>query len=237
MRAKFVLVIRAASASAFPSNESLVDRLLMLGLGAPESNTEPYDIRRKMYQDDAQRDWSALPEVAEAEREQVIFFSRLPDHGRLVVTRVSQGTATIRFIHDSLARLEKNSEAMIRELGKRTGSIDALDVQDGRVEIYERGQNHVIIVGRVISNALRETVRRNPADIISAVVTGAAAIVTLAIMAFAHLKQGAITTGTVERFSTAMISAFFIAVVNFVQHWARLNREGIIEWRPASEEA
>jgi hypothetical protein len=237
MRSKFVLRITAASVSAFPTNEALGERFLMLGFGDPNPQNVAYEIRQKEYQDEAVKEWAALPELAAAEKERVIFFSRLPDHGRLLVTRVSQGSATVRFIHDNLGRLEKNTEDAIRELSRKNGSIEALEVQDNKVEIYEKGANHVLIIGRVIRNTFQETIRRNPADLVTSLVTGVATIVTFFLLTDVGLTPNSVFQGTVQRFSTAMLSAFFISVVNFVQHWARLKREGIIEWKPAVERA
>jgi hypothetical protein len=234
MRAKFVVLIAAISTSAYPTDEALVERLLMLGLGQAADHTDSYEVRRKEFLAEAEKEWDHLPEVAQAERGNVIFFARLPDHCRLIVTRSLQGYATFRLIQDDLAELEENVEALIRELAKRVGAIEGLQIESGRVEIYERGRDHVIIVGRVISHALKETVHRNPAEVVSAMVTGTASLVSLAMLAFIHFSQGSLARGSVERFSTAMIAAFFIAAVGLVQRWWRVSQKGGIEWRPES---
>jgi hypothetical protein len=79
---------------------------------------------------------------------------------------------------------------------------------------------------RVIRNSFRETIKRNPADLVSTLVTGVAALASLLILADVGFTPNSLLQGTMQRFSTAMISAFFIATVNFVQHWAGLKREG-----------
>lgn len=233
MRAKFVLRITATSTKAFPSDEEFVDRLLTLGLGKSDSTSQSYEDQRKGYLEEAEKEWQHLPEVAASERDDVVFFARFPDHGRLIVTRVADGFATFRLIHGDLAELEEGAESLIEELGKKVGSLQPLEVEDNRVEIYERGEDRVIITGRVITNSLREAKKRHPADIVSAGVTGGASIASLFALAFANLPQDSIALGTVERFSTAMIAAFFISLVTFIQHWREIARHHIIEWQPA----
>jgi hypothetical protein len=233
MRAKFVVLISAVSTSAYPSDEAFVDRLMTLGLGRTSKDSGPYEDRRKEYLEEAEREWDHLPEVAEAERDHVIFFARLPDHCRLIVTRSLQGYATFRLIHDSLGELEKNVERIVAELNKKVGSIDGLQIESNRVEVYERSRDHVILVGRAIDNPFREAVRSSPADLVSAAVTGLASLITLALLAFAHLSQNSLARGTVERFSTAMIAAFFITLVSFIQRWWQVIKQGGVDWQPA----
>ncbi|MEI8410531.1 MULTISPECIES: hypothetical protein [unclassified Kribbella] len=233
MRAKFVVLINAVSISAYPTDEALVDRLLTLGLGRTSKDSGPYEDRRKAYLREAEREWDHLPEVAVGERDHVIFFARLPDHCRLIVTRSLQGYATFRLIHDNLGELEKNAEHIVGELTKKVGAIEGLQIESNRVEVYEHGRDHVILIGRAIDSPLREAVRNSPADLVCAAVTGVASLVTVALLAFAHLTPDSLARGSVERFSTAMIAAFFIAVVSFVQRWWQAIRQGGVEWHPA----
>jgi hypothetical protein len=234
MRAKFVIRIPATAPNSFPSDENFADRLVMLGLAKSDAAKQEYEDRRKNYLEQAEREWDHLPEVAERERDDIIFFARFPDHGRLIVTRVADGFATFRLIHGDLAELEEGAETLIEELGKKVGAINPLEVEDNRVEIYERGQDRVIITGRVITNPLREARKRHPADIVAAAVTGVASILTLVVLAFGDLEHGTVVLGTVERFSTAMMASFFISVVTFIQHWRQIARNRTIEWQPAS---
>jgi tetrahydromethanopterin S-methyltransferase subunit G len=232
MRAKFVVALTAISPSAYPADEALVDRLLTLGLGQTVDQGIAFEDRRKIFLAEADREWDHLPEVAERERQYVIFFSRLPDHCRLIVTRSIQGRATFRLIHDNLAELEKNVEWISKELRKRVGSIEGLEVESGRVEVYERGRDNVIMVGRVIDRALWEAIHQNPAELVSAIVTGAASLASLVLLGYVHVGTSSLARGSIERFSTAMISAFFIAAVTLVQRWWRISRQGGVEWRP-----
>jgi hypothetical protein len=225
------------SPSAFPTDEAFVDRLRSLGLGRTVTEAGTYEDRRKRYLSEAEKEWDHLPEVADTERDNVIFFARLPDHCRLLVTRNLEGYATFRLLHDNLGELERDAEHIVAELGKRIGSIEGLAIESNRIEIYERGHNHVLLVGRAITNPFRESVRRSPADLVAAAVTGVASVITLVLLAFVNLEQASIMRGTIERFSTAMIAAFFIAVVSFVQHWWQVIREGGVEWRPAYQKA
>jgi len=233
LRAKFVIMIRAASVKAFPTNEELVDRFAMLGLASPGSDAlEPYEIRRKAFQDRAEKEWTALPEVAADEKDHVVFFARLPDHGRIIVTRLLAGYATIRVIHDDLATLEKAAERIATELRKRVGAIDGFDIEEDRIEIYERGQNNVLLVGKVVTQPFKETMNRHPGDWISGTVTAIASFLSIAILAYSAPDPDSLFGGTLSRFSTAMIAAFFISAVTFFQHYGSIRRRGKIEWRP-----
>ncbi|HSV37484.1 MAG TPA: hypothetical protein VLI04_01885, partial [Nocardioidaceae bacterium] len=204
----------------------------LLGL-AREGAPSDYEERLKQHIDAADKVWEQLPEVAAEERDSVIFFAKLPHFGKLVVTRYDQGYLVLRVINEDLLRLQQAAEELVRDTTSRSGHLDGLEVYCNEAEIYERGHTNVIMRGRVIDRALGEASRRHPEIIASLAVTLLATVVTLAWLAFAEPAKD-ILRGSLERFSTAMIAAFFISLVTLIQKWSQLKRKGGIDWQPVS---
>lgn len=229
MRAKFVILIKEVSKSEFHSDETFIDHLVRRGLGSPPNGSHDYETRRSDYQERAVEDLGHLPESAALlDRDSVIFFVRFPNQSRLIVTRTLARYATFRVIHDELAELESTTEGLIRSL-----KSDGFRVDDDKVEIYERGQNHVIMTGRVIKNSLREAAKQRPATAGTTIVALTLSVATILYMIFDHRTDDSVLDTSVERLSTAMIAAFLISLVSFIYEARQISRHRTVEWRPA----
>lgn len=229
MRAKFVVEVPAASSNSFPTNEDFESRLISLGLGE-QGRAQAWDDRVKKYLDEADVVWDQFPEVAQSERDYVVFFARLPYHGRLIVTRYDEGYAVFRVLNEDLAKLESGTERLVRALTSKSAALPGLVVVDDEIEIYERGYDRVLIRGHVISSPLKETVRRHGGNVVTLTVTGIAALVTILLLNIPSLLPGGIAVGTVERFSTAMLATFFVTAATLAQVWFSLKRKKQIDW-------
>jgi len=233
VRAKFVVEVPAASPASFPSNEDLESRLFALGL-AEQGHSADFDTRQKRYVSRADEVWGQFPEVAQDERDYVVFFARLPFHSKLIVTRFEEGTAVFRVLNEDLAKLEDATARLVDDITSKAGALNGLEIVSNEVEVYERQTDRVVIRGYVVSKPLREALRRNSGTAITLVVTGIAALVTMVILGLHVFRAGTIPVGTIERFSTAMLATFFVSLATFIQVWISLRRKRHIDWQAVS---
>jgi hypothetical protein len=63
-----------------------------------------------------------------------------------------------RLLHQDLARLQSSTEKIIKEIVATRLHDRPLSVSDSAIEVYERMFDNVILTGRVITHALRETI-------------------------------------------------------------------------------
>lgn len=229
MRAKFVVEIPATSSTGFPSNEDFESRLLSHGLGE-QGRAKDWVSRHKKYLDEADKVWDQFPEVAQSEREYVMFVARLPHHWKLIVTRYDEGYAVFRVLNEDLAKLESGTERVVRAVTVKNAALPGLIIVDNEVEVYERGSNRVIIRGTIIANALREALRRNAGTVVTLATTGPAGAISIILLAFPNVINGTVAIGSVERFSTAMVATFFVSAATLTQVWFALRRKGQIDW-------
>lgn len=233
MRAKFVVQIKPVGVEEYPTDEAFVKRLWNIGIGRLAGKAEEYEHLKKRYSEQAKEEWGHLPGVAEKEADQVIFFARYPDQCKLIVTRPQDNAATFRLIHDDFGELQEHAEVLIRQLSSHIGSLDGLTIDHDRVEIFERQQISVLMIGTVISSPVREVGRQHPAIAASILVTGVTGAVTLLALVLVDFQVASIPRELLEKFLTAMMASFFVALTSFFQYWRYFARHHTVEWRPA----
>jgi hypothetical protein len=136
-------------------------------------------------------------------------------------------------IHDDFGELQEHAEDLIGQLSSRTGLLEGVRIDHDRVEIFERQQVNVLMIGKVISSPFREVGRQHPAIAGSIVVTGVTGVVTLLALLFVDFQVSSMPREILEKFLTAMMASFFVALTSFFQYWRYFARHHTVEWRPA----
>jgi hypothetical protein len=234
VRAKFIIEVPATSTTTFLTNAELESRLRLVGLGMAGAAAD-YDDRLAEYKKAAEREWTHLPEKVIDEEEHLIFYSRLPEQSRLIITRFDEGYVVYRVINEDMSRLLKGTERLVNQVRAKAGSLRSDEILNDEIEVYEKGEDHVILKGRVIRSASREAIRRDPQSWITAGVTLLTFICAIAALAYLSIPD-AIWKGSLERFSTAMIATFFVSLATVMRLFFQIRRKGGIIWTATSVE-
>jgi hypothetical protein len=234
VRAKFIIEVAATSTTAFLSNTDIESRLRLIGLGMAGA-ADDYDNRLADYRKAAEREWSHLPEKAINEEEHLIFYSRLPEQSRLLITRFDEGYVVYRIINEDMSRLLKGTEQLVKKLRTKAGSLQGDEILNDEIEVYEKGEDHVILEGRVIRSAWKEAFRRDPQSWITAGVTLLTFMIAITLLAYVAIGDE-LWKGSLERFSTAMIATFFVSLATVVRLFVQIKRKGGIIWTAKSIE-
>lgn len=232
MRSVFTVDLRCDENAAFPSDSNLLDAIRGFGW-------EPIEIRdaadepakRELYKRAAEHLFSEMPEIAVEERGHVLFFGLLADdQTKFVITRRVEGQLTFRLLHPALPRVQSSTRKMVAKvLASQFGSIS-----NNRVLVYERGFDHVILLGTVISDPKRETLRINKKDALLAVVPLLLVAPIFFGLAMADLSSHQFMKGTGERLSTALITTSIVSGLGLLQTYWDIRRNRLISWNVTS---
>lgn len=235
MRAVFTVQIPAVSAEKYPSDEEFLSRLRVLGWDYTHIKDLAEDERKKWYFEEASALWEQMPEIANDEKNFVIFYGKLPDnHTKFIVTRLTDGQATFRLLHPHLDRLQASTYYMIEELIKPSSNITPLQVRNRRISIYEIGHNEIIIKGRVIESTLQETVRTDRKNMLIALGALLISIPCFIALIWINSQTNRIVGGTLERVSTAFLTTFIVSAIGFLQTYLEIRKHKLIDWQVAS---
>lgn len=222
----------ASSLSVVPTDAALAD-------SRSGQNAEMEEINRhKRYQELASVLFKDMPEVvANEEQQSVIFYGYLADEKtKFVITRMVSGQITFRLLHPSLTSLQSSTEKMVRKIIGSTVAAKPLVVSNERVEVLERGQEHVIVTGRVIPHALRETIRTDKRDAYLSIIPTLLLYPTIALGEF--LGRTSITLqGHMERMSTALLTTALVSFLGLAQTYSDIRKNKIIAWSFAADSA
>ena len=81
-----------------------------------------------------------------------------------LVTRMVPSQITFRLLHRELPRLKESTEAILRQLLSHLKLRHPFTMRNELVRVYERKYDHIVISGRVITNAFVETLRSDLKD-------------------------------------------------------------------------
>ncbi|MBI5230669.1 MAG: hypothetical protein HY876_00705 [Coriobacteriales bacterium] len=249
MRAVFTVKIQGGPEGYFPSDEDVVVALRRSGweprfgpfweyfcdaaaaeCSVGEMAAAEMRVRALWYTEQAHKAFEAMPEVAadSPERDSVVYFGRLPETDTcFAVTRVVMGELKFRLLQDELLDLQASTDRIVRSILKQDLFVSIIR---GKVEIYERGRDRVLLTGKVISNVLREAYRRDSRDVALATVPF---LLFLAVFPLSVAVAGELephVASLIERFSTAMLTTTIVSSLGFLSVLLRLRRESIVEW-------
>jgi hypothetical protein len=172
-----------------------------------------------------------MPEVAAAERSATVFLGYIAnDQTIFVVTRMVKRQVTFRLLHRQLPKLQSSTVRMIEML--LPAAIDnkhPIRLSSKLVSVYERHFDHVIITGRVITDPFRETWRSNFKDALLVIVPTFLLLPTFASLYYAH-PADTLLYGTLERLSTALITAALVSALGLYTAWREIRRHKLIDW-------
>lgn len=180
-----------------------------------------------------------MPEVAAAEQDAVIFTGYVQSFQVLfVVTRLVDAYATFRLLHQDFHKLRLATEMMISKILKVQINDGPMLNENPTVNIYERGHDHVILKGRVITQPLLESIRSDLKDTLLFIVPLILFIPTVyAVFRYPDVlpQNGVPATasfwkGMLERLSTALITTSLVSFLGIVQTWWQIRSGRIIDW-------
>jgi hypothetical protein len=176
--------------------------------------------------------FAEMPEVAAAEKEYVVFAGYIADlQTPFVITRMVQGQMTFRLLHRELPRLQLSTEKMLRNIidAKLEGS--SLKISNPRVTVFERRYDHIIITGRVITNAIGETIRSDVKDFILFLVPLILFLITIyALVTLPTSNPPTLGHGILERANTAFLTTTVISLLSLIQVYVEIRRSRLIDW-------
>jgi hypothetical protein len=180
-----------------------------------------------------------MPEVAAAEQDAVIFTGYIQSFQVLfVVTRLVDAYATFRLLHQDFNKLRLASEMMISKILSARINDGPLLSENPTVNIYERGHDHVIMKGRVITRPALEALRSDLKDSLLFVVPLILFIPTVyVVLQYPEVSPNpggpvvaSFWKGMLERLSTALITTSLVSLLGLTQTWWEIRNGRIIDW-------
>lgn len=243
MRAIFTVSLNKKSQSTIATKEDFINTLKFNGWEdvnlVPDNVNEKSDGQRT-YSDATASLWGHMPEIAQDEKDYLIYYFRLVDtQTDVIITHRNKGTVKFRLLNPDLEKLLEACELLIRELTKPEDSKStAYIVNSGRVEILEKGDIHLIIRGRVIANHFKEAKRVNGKNFylgITMLIAFILLIVGLVTENWIHVGHETVLFGSTERLSTVAITTAIVSGFDFWQTYRRLKSNKIISWKVSTE--
>lgn len=248
MRAVFTVKLEGKPSGAFPSDEEVISVLRDFGW-EPRSGPFweyfcdraadcPIDeqaaaeerVRSLWYSEQGHRAFDSMPELKpqDPERDSVIYFGRLAETDtEFVVTRLVMGELKFRLLQPELIDLQSATDQVIK-------SVLPEEIFGGvvrsKVVVYETGQNHVLLTGEVIANALREAYRRDSRDVALTIVPLLLFIVMFPVSHAVAPELRPDIASLIDRFSTAMLTTSIVSALGFLNILFRLRRESAVIW-------
>ena len=245
MRAVFTLdlPVQVQETKKYPEDEEIVKLVASFGWGLveneaassaesnPSGDLKPAATKNK-YQHLGRGLLAQMPEATAAdEQNAVIFFGYLEDDKTsFIITRRVTGQITFRLLHQELPRLQLSTVKVVRRLLGSNAFNNPLHISNDQVVVYERGQEHIIIRGRVIPKPWKETIRTNKKDFLLSAVPAFLFIHVTAALGFLDGNKQPLLHGTMERLSTALLTTVIVSILGLVQTYWDIRRNRLIAW-------
>ena len=173
-----------------------------------------------------------MPPGAASRLEHVLTYGYLSDdYTRFVVIRLVDGQITFRLANTVLGQLQTSTTKVIRKILKSNINGQPLRVCNQRVVIYERGNDFIVLNGRVIPNPLKETFRTDRKSVLLAVVALSVFLIAISLLLSGMMAEtNALLRGTIERVSTAMLTAALVSSLNLTETYLEIYRNRVIVW-------
>lgn len=232
MRAVFSVNIPPKPDGSFPSNEEFLSIIQAYGWEDRKLREMPNSEKEKRFRELAQQLLPDMPEISREEFEYLIFSGILQDNQtKFIITRVVDSQVTFRLHHPSLDRLTASVNAIITRLLKQQNDKQPFEISNQRVSIYERGFDEIIIVGRVIPNALQETWRIDKRNILLVLIALILLVpVGISLTVLPSSANVLILLGTLERLTTALLVTAIIGAIGFIQTYFEIKSHKFIDW-------
>lgn len=218
----------------FPTDDELRSKIQSYGWESIQSAAMKDEQQKlKYYKEQVKKLFAEklIPEVAEPELEETIFFGVIrSDQVRYFVTR-TQGEMTFRLVQEELTPLIAATNKILRAIG---GGARPHNIVDNKIIIYERSHNHGIFSGRLVESAVRETIKANPKDSLVILLMVAFAIVS----AMSHLgfKVVGLSMQSLDKLTFSIVALSLVSIIGLTLTFLNIRRSRLISWNYFDED-
>ena len=233
MRAVFTVDLPTNDEGKYPTDLELIQLLRTFGWEPIEvCQTEGEDHKLQKCRELSEVLFRDMPENSASRTEHVIFFGYLADdYTRFVVLKLVEGQVTFRLENTELSRLQTSAGKVIRKVIHARLYGKPLHVSNQSVVVYERGNDYLLFNGRVIPNALEETLRSDRKSLLLTIIPLLIFIVISAtVMLGVSAQNFGFVGGTLERLSTALITTALVSGLSLLETYLEIYRNRIIVW-------
>ncbi len=232
MRAVFTVDLPLNHENKHPDNLQVAELMRSFGW-------EPMDVclladdaaKGQRYQELGEALFQHMPATAIAKTDDVIFCGYLADdYTRFVVIRLVNGQITFRLNNIMLPRLQKSTEKIVRKLLQAQLDGKALQVSNQSVVIYEQGNDHVVMNGRVVPSPLRETLRKDRKSVLLVLIPLIIFAFLATVVNSLDLSGHTFTAGSMERMSTALLTTALVSSLGLCETYLEIYRNRVIVW-------
>jgi hypothetical protein len=175
-----------------------------------------------------------LPATAASRTEHVLFYGYLADdYTRFIALKLVKGQITFRMANDTLGRLQMSTGKLIKKILNTPLNDKAVNISNNQVVIYERGNDYVVLSGRVVPQPLAETLR---SDRKSALLTVIPLILAILILAFGFGFMGITAQNngllgvSLGRLLTALLTTALVSLLGLIDTYVEIYRNKIVIW-------
>ena len=232
MRAVFTVDLPQDGEGRFPTDQQIIEYLRSFGW-EPVEICELEDEASKLAKcrELGQYLFQDLPETAASRTEHVLFYGYLADdYTRL---KLVKGQITFRMANDTLGRLQTSTGKLIKKIINTPLNDKAANISNNQVVIYERGNDYVVLSGRVVPQPLAETLR---SDRKSAFLTIVPLILAIFILTFGFGLMGITAQAngllgvSLERLLTALLTTALVSLLGLIDTYVEIYRNKIVIW-------
>jgi hypothetical protein len=233
MRAVFTVDLPLIDEQGYPTDQQIVELVRSYGWEPVEVCTlMDEEAKLQKCRELATYLFEDMPPGAASRLEHVLTYGYLSDdYTRFVVIRLVDGQITFRLANTVLGRLQTSTAKVIRKILKSQINGQPLRVCNQSVVVYERGNDFIVLSGRVIPNPLKETFR---SDRKSVLIAGVALFIFLIVISLLlsgmDSSANRLLGGTLERISTAMLTAALVSTLNLTETYLEIYRNKVVVW-------
>jgi hypothetical protein len=234
MRAVFTVDLPWSTETGFPDDLQIIHLLRSFGwepVEVCELADEPTKLQK--CRELAEVLFKDMPPTAVSRLEHVIFYGYLADdYTRFAVVKLVNGQITFRLMNDTLARLQTSTAKVIKKILDTPLSTQFLKVSNNLVVIYERGNDYVVMSGRVVPHPLKETLRSDRKSVLLTIVPLLLAGFIIVPFLIFGLKvgTGGLLSVSLERLLTALLTTALVSVLSLIETYIEIYRNRVIVW-------
>lgn len=236
MRAVFTVDLPTRNSEDYPKDEEILKVVRSFGWEPVEiSHIVDEAEKTAKYKEMATELVNAMPEIR-AVNQNIIFYGYIvADETPFMISRVVTGQITFRLLQPDLSPLLTATDRIIRRVIRSRIYEKSLAISNQKIVVYERGHENIILKGRVIPNAFRETIHTDRKDFLLTIVPFAIVIPLISIL-IAFNPSNPLLGGTLERLSTALLTTSLVSALGLFQAYWVIRRENLISWKFTSGE-
>jgi hypothetical protein len=174
-----------------------------------------------------------MPPGSMSRLEHVVTYGYMADdYTRFVVLKLVEGQITLRLTNDVLSQLQTSTTKIVKKLLRTPINGQSFKISNQRVVIYERGNDYIVMTGRVVPHPFLETCRSDRKSLLLAIVAFSIFIFVVTLLALTGMnpESSRLFAGTLERLSTAMLTATIVSSLNLSETYFEIYRNRIIIW-------